>query len=86
VQALVATLWGGLAVVAIGVAGPAARLGSPVDWALLGIAVVAVALTTLVLGWRFRARVGGVTGDFLGATQQAGELVWLVAWAWMLAP
>jgi adenosylcobinamide-GDP ribazoletransferase len=38
------------------------------------------ALCALVLGWRFRVRAGGVTGDFLGATQQVGEcalLLWL---------
>ena len=26
-------------------------------------------------GWRFRARAGGVTGDFLGAAEQVDEIV-----------
>jgi adenosylcobinamide-GDP ribazoletransferase len=37
-------------------------------------AVVAVALTTLLLGWRFAVRAGGITGDFLGAGQQLTEI------------
>jgi adenosylcobinamide-GDP ribazoletransferase len=42
---------------------------------VLGVAavvslVVAATATGLVCGWRFHARAGGVTGDFLGATQQ----------------
>jgi adenosylcobinamide-GDP ribazoletransferase len=45
------------------------------------IALGASALSVLVCAWRFRARVGGITGDFLGATQQISELVLLVAWA-----
>ena len=32
-------------------------------------------LCTVLLGWRFMKRVGGLTGDFLGATQQITELV-----------
>ena len=35
--------------------------------------VLVIAVTT-VLGWRFQKRVGGLTGDFLGATQQITEL------------
>jgi adenosylcobinamide-GDP ribazoletransferase len=27
----------------------------------------------VLCGWRFHRRVGGVTGDFLGATQQVVE-------------
>ena len=33
-----------------------------------------VVVVTAVLGWRFQKRVGGLTGDFLGATQQITEL------------
>lgn len=33
-----------------------------------------VIVVTAVLGWRFQKRVGGLTGDFLGATQQITEL------------
>jgi adenosylcobinamide-GDP ribazoletransferase len=46
---------------------------------VIGLVVVTAALG-LGCGWRFRARVGGITGDFLGATQQVcecGLLLWL---------
>ena len=33
-----------------------------------------VIAVTAILGWRFQKRVGGLTGDFLGATQQITEL------------
>jgi adenosylcobinamide-GDP ribazoletransferase len=33
----------------------------------------------VVCGWRFRARLGGITGDFLGATQQVTECALLLA-------
>ena len=37
---------------------------------------------TLFLGWRFYQRAGGVTGDFLGATQQLCEVaIYLAAFA-----
>jgi adenosylcobinamide-GDP ribazoletransferase len=45
----------------------------------IGFALVPVALA-VACGWRFRARAGGITGDFLGATQQVcecGLLLWL---------
>jgi len=43
-----------------------------------------VALVTLALlcAWRFRVRVGGITGDFLGATEQLGEITVLAVLAW----
>ena len=37
------------------------------------------AVVTGVCGWRFRVRVGGITGDFLGATQQVVECALLLA-------
>jgi adenosylcobinamide-GDP ribazoletransferase len=43
----------------------------------LGLAVA----VGLVCGWRFHARAGGITGDFLGATQQVTDVVILVALA-----
>ena len=33
-----------------------------------------VILISCILGWRFMKRVNGLTGDFLGATQQITEL------------
>ena len=35
-------------------------------------------LVTTLCGWRFRVRLGGITGDFLGATQQVGECALLL--------
>lgn len=43
--------------------------------AVLPLSLMAVAL---VCGWRWRARAGGLTGDFLGATQQSADLAVLV--------
>jgi adenosylcobinamide-GDP ribazoletransferase len=43
----------------------------------LGVQVVAV----LWMAFRFKRRAGGVTGDFLGATQQIGELAFLLGLA-----
>ncbi|RMH39951.1 MAG: adenosylcobinamide-GDP ribazoletransferase [Deltaproteobacteria bacterium] len=41
----------------------------------------AAAVVTLACGWRFRARAGGLTGDFLGATEQVAECALLLALA-----
>jgi len=44
------------------------------------LAMVAVSLGAAMLcGWRFHVRAGGITGDFLGATQQVGEAALLLA-------
>jgi adenosylcobinamide-GDP ribazoletransferase len=68
-QALIATA---MAMVISAVAVPGLRT-------VVGFSVLTAALV-LGCGWRFRARVGGITGDFLGATQQlceCGLLLWL---------
>jgi adenosylcobinamide-GDP ribazoletransferase len=62
-QALVATIFTALAAALLG----AAHL---VAWRPLGIALLLAGAATLLCGWRFRVRAGGITGDFLGATQQ----------------
>jgi adenosylcobinamide-GDP ribazoletransferase len=49
-----------------------------VDGMASAVALGAVAAVTLLLGCWFRARVGGVTGDFLGATEQTSEVVILL--------
>ena len=55
-------------------------------WLLPGWAwsvVLAVVAVTLVMVWRFHRRLGGYTGDCLGAVQQVTEVVVLlvgVAW------
>jgi adenosylcobinamide-GDP ribazoletransferase len=42
----------------------------------------AVAVVALVTGWRYARRAGGITGDFLGATEQLCELSALGVLAW----
>lgn len=59
--------------------------GLPNQWtrsiaALLGLAVLFAAMRA----WLWR-RLGGYTGDTLGATEQLGEIVVLLAWAGSLA-
>lgn len=41
---------------------------------------------TWFMGWRARLRLGGVTGDVLGATQQVTSVAVQLAWAMSLAP
>jgi adenosylcobinamide-GDP ribazoletransferase len=43
------------------------------------VALTAAVPVAALLGWRFWRRVGGVTGDFLGATQQVVEAAMLAA-------
>ncbi len=75
VQAAVATAWLVLAAgAAAGVAG--------VSPARIGAMVAVLAVVTVVSGAVYRARAGGITGDFLGATEQIGEVAALVALAW----
>jgi adenosylcobinamide-GDP ribazoletransferase len=73
-QATVATGW---AVLALGAAAFFVR--EPVRVA--GAAAVCVVVTAIT-AWRWHRRVGGVTGDFLGATEQLCELAALVVLAW----
>ena len=49
--------------------------------ATLAAAILATALLTAGAGWLFRRRVGGITGDFLGAVEQANEATILVVLA-----
>jgi adenosylcobinamide-GDP ribazoletransferase len=37
---------------------------------------------TLLSGWRYARRLGGLTGDFLGATEQLCEIAAYCALAW----
>jgi adenosylcobinamide-GDP ribazoletransferase len=71
-QAVVATLVAALVLVA------AHQVLSPVGV----LAMVAVSIGAAMLcGWRFHVRAGGLTGDFLGATQQVCECALLLALA-----
>jgi adenosylcobinamide-GDP ribazoletransferase len=74
-QAIAATGWFAAALFG------AVRLGwlSPARIAAL---VLSMAAVTLVTGWRYKVRAGGITGDFLGATEQLGELVALAVMVW----
>lgn len=46
------------------------------------LAAAAIAVTTALTGWRYHRRIGGITGDFLGATEQLGEIAVLAVLAW----
>lgn len=54
---------------------------SPACWLT---AISALVVASLWLAWRFHRRAGGVTGDFLGAAQQIGELAFLLGFSWSL--
>jgi adenosylcobinamide-GDP ribazoletransferase len=74
-QAIVATGW----CVATLSAALAAGLLAP---ARAGALVVAMAIVALATGLRYKQRIGGITGDFLGATEQIGELAAFAVLAW----
>jgi len=64
----------------------AIALGLLVAGKLLPVQAVLVSLLLSVIvavlcGWRFHARAGGITGDFLGATQQVTDALILVGLA-----
>jgi adenosylcobinamide-GDP ribazoletransferase len=54
------------------------RNGGPLDWAALGVGACAAAAVTLAAGLYLRRRIGGYTGDCLGAVQQLAELGFLL--------
>jgi adenosylcobinamide-GDP ribazoletransferase len=71
---LVAGLLGAIPVViTAGIAGYGAIVSEAV-----GAGVVAAAIATAACALYFRARIGGYTGDCLGATQQLAELAFIV--------
>lgn len=72
--AVVAAGWSALAAVAV-----VAVLGRPVLVPLVA-GVGALVVSTLVCRRWFRRRLGGYTGDTLGAAQQFGELALLLGW------
>jgi len=58
----------------------AGLIGSGLLTPARAVAVVgSAAVVALVCGWRFWRRAGGITGDFLGATEQVGECAMLLA-------
>jgi adenosylcobinamide-GDP ribazoletransferase len=76
-QAWVATAWA-LA------AGVAMAVGRHLPVTRIAAAFGSVAVVTLFTGWRYARRVGGITGDFMGATEQLCELAAYGALAWGL--
>ncbi len=67
----------GLAAVAL-VAGVCSRSAISIDWSALGAGAGAAVLATLLAGTYIRHRIGGYTGDCLGAVQQIAELAFLL--------
>jgi cobalamin synthase len=41
-----------------------------------------LAFVSLLTAYRYVRRIGGITGDFLGATEQLGEITALCVLAW----
>jgi adenosylcobinamide-GDP ribazoletransferase len=74
-QAIVATAWFVVALSAVIVAHSVTAPRS------VGLAM-AMTLVTLVTAFRYRRRAGGITGDFLGATEQVCELAAFAVLAW----
>ncbi len=73
-QVVLASVWPVLVMVATFLVGP-------LGFRQALVLVVTAAAVGFVTGWRYRARVGGITGDFLGATQQVGVCALLMAFA-----
>jgi adenosylcobinamide-GDP ribazoletransferase len=74
-QALVATAW-------LALASAACVLGAGLAPGRLAAMIAVVAGVTVASGARYKARAGGITGDFLGATEQLGEIAALAVLAW----
>ena len=74
-QALVASAWLALVAVTLVHAGHFAAQR-------IAILVAVLALVTTLTGWRYWVRARGITGDFLGATEQLCELGALAVLAW----
>lgn len=78
----------GWAVVSLGLAAWVSHIGWPVAtlWQAMGWALLAVVLGTWWVGRWMRHRLGGYTGDTLGAAQQITELLSLLAWLAVVHP
>jgi adenosylcobinamide-GDP ribazoletransferase len=74
-QGAVATAWLALA------SAFAVGTGTTTRARLVSLAIVVAAVTALT-SWRFVRRAGGITGDFLGATEQICELAGYAVLAW----
>jgi adenosylcobinamide-GDP ribazoletransferase len=65
-------------------AAAAAALAGVVSVSRSGAIALAMVLVTCVTGFRYRQRTGGITGDFLGATEQLCELAAFAVLAWRI--
>jgi adenosylcobinamide-GDP ribazoletransferase len=74
-QALVATAWGAVAL------GCAVTLG-PLSEEKIVPVCAATLMVAAVTGFRYWRRLGGITGDFLGATEQLAEMAVLAVLVW----
>jgi adenosylcobinamide-GDP ribazoletransferase len=74
-QALVASAWLALVSAALELTG---RLNAE----RVAVLIATLTAVTALTGWRYWMRVRGVTGDFLGATEQLCELAALAVLAW----
>jgi adenosylcobinamide-GDP ribazoletransferase len=72
IQASVATAWSAAVLAVLGAL-------DAIAWGQALAMVAAAAAVGLVAAWRYRARVGGVTGDLLGATVPIAECAMLLA-------
>ncbi len=75
---------GGLALNLLGAVAGLVVLGAAAGWGAAGLGLVGTVGGHLAMRWFFERRLGGYTGDCLGATQQTSELgllVGVLAWA-----
>lgn len=78
-QGVLATAIGVAVAGGVVLAGGGALAGGAIGATAAVAALAAMALATAFCGWRFHARAGGLTGDFLGAAEQVNEIVILFA-------
>ncbi|MDO4592509.1 MAG: adenosylcobinamide-GDP ribazoletransferase [Comamonadaceae bacterium] len=77
--------WGGVAVAGLWCMPALAAVHAYLGWPVTAAVLLAAAGITLYMGWRFQRRLGGMTGDCLGATQQVCELAMYLAAGIVLA-
>ena len=74
-QALVASAWSA-ALIAV------CCLQFGLEFKTVLIVLCSIFVATIFLSWRFQVRLGGITGDFLGTTQQVCEAAVLAVFVW----
>jgi adenosylcobinamide-GDP ribazoletransferase len=74
-QAIAATMW------LVGSSAIAVGAGAVSPHRMIALAAL-LATTTAFTAWRYARRIGGLTGDFLGATEQVCEVAGYAVLAW----